>query len=127
MKKDLVLSMLLISGLSFDAWAGCKSDCKDEYESEVKSCKSLYDAPGDSDQLTKCLEKAKDKFPLALGIGTVYRCMVNNKPVFTDEPLNPSCKLQNIPIHSADPDEVARRMEENQRWAEERGEFIRAL
>jgi hypothetical protein len=123
----LILIILLLLVLSSNTWAGCKSDCKDEYESEVKFCKSSHDDPDDSDRLTKCLENAKDKFPLAAGIGTVYRCMVNNKPVFTDEQLNSSCKLLNIPAHSADPEEVARRMEENQRWAEERGGFIRAL
>lgn len=119
--------MVLLLALSFDALAGCRSDCKDEYEAEVRSCESLYDALGDSDRLTKCLENAKDRFPPALGIGTVYRCMVNNKSVFTDQQLNPSCQLLNIPVHAADPEEVARQLQEHRGRAEEHGEFIRAL
>jgi hypothetical protein len=44
------------------AWAGCKSDCKDQYESEVESCKSSYDDPEDSDDLRMCIDNAKDVY-----------------------------------------------------------------
>jgi hypothetical protein len=30
-------------------WTGCKSDCRYEYESEVESCKLMYDDPDDAD------------------------------------------------------------------------------
>ena len=42
--------------------AGCISDCKDEYDSEVESCKSQYDDPEDADDLQQCIENAKDEY-----------------------------------------------------------------
>jgi hypothetical protein len=36
-------------------WAGCKSDCRDEYDSEIESCKSQYDDPDDADELRQCI------------------------------------------------------------------------
>ena len=48
-KLALILSMVLIFyaplGNTLSAWAGCKSDCKDEYESAVQSCHSTYEDP----------------------------------------------------------------------------------
>lgn len=43
-------------------WAGCISDCKDEYDSEVESCKSQYDDPEDADDLQQCIQNAKDEY-----------------------------------------------------------------
>ncbi len=42
--------------------AGCKTDCRDNYESEVESCKMLHDDPEDSDELRQCIENAKDDY-----------------------------------------------------------------
>jgi hypothetical protein len=44
------------------AWAGCKSNCRDEYDSEVESCKLLYDDPEDADELRSCIQNAKDEY-----------------------------------------------------------------
>src|SRR5437870_899568 len=41
-------------------WAGCKTDCKTAYESEVEECHSQYDEPDDADELKQCIEEAKD-------------------------------------------------------------------
>ncbi len=49
-------------GSTSSVWAGCKSDCRDQYESEVESCKSTYDAPEDSDDLSMCIDNAKDEY-----------------------------------------------------------------
>jgi len=44
------------------AIAGCISDCRDEYASEVDSCHSQYDDPDEADDLRQCIENAKDEF-----------------------------------------------------------------
>jgi hypothetical protein len=43
-------------------WAGCISDCKDNYDSEVESCKQLYDEPDDADDLQQCIQNAKEDY-----------------------------------------------------------------
>jgi hypothetical protein len=43
-------------------WNGCKSDCRYEYESEVESCKLMYDDPDDADQLRQCIQNTKDEY-----------------------------------------------------------------
>jgi len=42
--------------------AGCVSDCKDEFDSAVESCKSMYDDPEDADDLEQCIQSAKDDY-----------------------------------------------------------------
>ena len=44
------------------AWAGCISDCKDDYDSEVESCRQLYDQPDDAEDLQQCIQSAKDEY-----------------------------------------------------------------
>jgi len=44
------------------AWAGCKSNCRDNYNSEVESCKLLYDDPDDADDLQSCIQNARDEY-----------------------------------------------------------------
>ena len=43
-------------------WAGCISDCKDDYDSEVESCKSQYEDPEDAEDLELCIQSAKDEY-----------------------------------------------------------------
>ncbi len=43
-------------------WAGCKTDCRDEYDSEIESCHLLYDEPDDSDSLKICIDNAKTEY-----------------------------------------------------------------
>lgn len=45
-----------------DCVGGCKSDCKDTYESDVEACHSTYDDPDDADDLKQCIEDAKDAY-----------------------------------------------------------------
>jgi hypothetical protein len=52
----------LIVALASPAWATCKSDCKAEYDSEVKSCNLLDDDPEDANMLKMCIDNAKDDF-----------------------------------------------------------------
>jgi len=43
--------------------AGCISDCKDEYESEIESCQLLHgDDPDDDYMLKSCIDDAKDEY-----------------------------------------------------------------
>ena len=45
-----------------NAWADCKSDCRNEYESAVKSCKEQDNDPDDADELQSCLDAAKGDY-----------------------------------------------------------------
>lgn len=56
----LLAIIILLFGQS--VMAGCKSDCKDEYESEIDSCKMMYDDPLDSDDLSMCIDDAKSTY-----------------------------------------------------------------
>jgi hypothetical protein len=43
-------------------WAGCVSDCKDEYDSAVESCKLMYDDPDEAEDLQQCVQNARDEY-----------------------------------------------------------------
>ena len=43
-------------------WAGCKTDCKMAYESEVQECHAQYEDPDDADELKQCIEEAKNTY-----------------------------------------------------------------
>ena len=60
--KRLMLPAVLLSASAAMIWAGCISDCRDEYDSAVASCKSLYDDPDDVDELRQCIQNAKDEY-----------------------------------------------------------------
>ena len=54
--------MLNLAATTALVWAGCKSDCKDTYQSDVEDCHALYDDPDDADDLKLCVEEAKDTY-----------------------------------------------------------------
>ncbi|MGZ6250184.1 MAG: hypothetical protein ACXWMC_11270 [Syntrophales bacterium] len=54
--------VLIIFGFSLKSIAGCKSDCREEYESEVESCNEMYDDPGDADMLKVCIDHAESEY-----------------------------------------------------------------
>jgi hypothetical protein len=56
------LTLALLGASSVLAWAGCISDCKDNYDSEVESCKLLYDDPDEAEELQQCIQNAKDEY-----------------------------------------------------------------
>jgi hypothetical protein len=60
--KRFILPVVLFTMSSAVTWAGCISDCKDDYNSEVESCKLLYDQPEDADDLQQCIQNAKDEY-----------------------------------------------------------------
>jgi hypothetical protein len=65
-KKSVLIMAILFAfygsfGSALFASAGCKSDCKDQYQSEVESCNSNYDDPEDADDLKMCIDDAKDE------------------------------------------------------------------
>lgn len=73
--------------------------------------------------------------PVAVDAGTVYRCLRNGQPIFTDEPDDASCKPANLQVVEPNPADVARALEKKQqqaeqerlqREAEERDAIIRA-
>ena len=56
-KVRLGLCLFLFSlFLALPTYAGCKSDCEDEYQSAKEECNSQYDEPDDSDELKSCLD-----------------------------------------------------------------------
>ncbi len=52
----------LLSCGSSPSWAGCKSDCQEDYQSEVESCKTNYEDPEDADELQMCMDDAKSEY-----------------------------------------------------------------
>jgi len=60
--KRTLLAALLFGLSSAMIWAGCKSDCRDEYDSEVESCHEQYDDPDSADELQQCIQEAKDQY-----------------------------------------------------------------
>jgi hypothetical protein len=60
--KRIVLLFVSLLASTLLVWAGCVSDCKDEYDSAVESCKSMYDDPDDADDLQQCIEGARDEY-----------------------------------------------------------------
>ena len=60
---NFVISLAVILLLYLpNAWADCKSDCRDEYESAIKSCKEQYDDPDEADELQNCLDSANGDY-----------------------------------------------------------------
>jgi hypothetical protein len=43
-------------------WAGCKSDCKEEFQSEIETCHLTYDNPEDAEDLKMCVDAAKETY-----------------------------------------------------------------
>ena len=55
--------MLLCGG---HAWADCKSDCQNDYQSEVNSCKAQFSDPDDAEDLTTCMDDARREYESCL-------------------------------------------------------------
>jgi hypothetical protein len=60
--KRFILPLVLFAMSSAMIWAGCKSDCRDQYDSAVESCKQIYDDPDDVDDLRQCIQTATDEY-----------------------------------------------------------------
>jgi hypothetical protein len=60
-KLLMILAMIILISAS-PVWAGCKSDCQDDYQSEVESCRANYDDPDDADELKICMDNAKSEY-----------------------------------------------------------------
>jgi hypothetical protein len=58
----ILIFVLILFGFTQRLIAGCKSDCKNEYESAVESCKALHDDPDDADMLKMCIDDAKSEY-----------------------------------------------------------------
>jgi len=59
--KRFIMPLIFLAASSALIWAGCISDCKDDYDSALESCKLLYDTPDDADFLQQCIQDAKDE------------------------------------------------------------------
>ena len=60
--KLLICLIIVVLLYGSNAWAGCKSDCQEEFESAVESCKTQYDDPDDADELQTCMDNAKSEY-----------------------------------------------------------------
>ena len=61
MKFLISLAAVLLLYLP-NAWADCKSDCQEGYESEIKSCKEQYADPEDAAELQACIDSANEAY-----------------------------------------------------------------
>ncbi len=57
-------AVILLCGLLSGprAWADCRSDCQEDYNSEVNSCREQFDDPDDADELKMCLNNALSEY-----------------------------------------------------------------
>jgi hypothetical protein len=58
----IALLLVLYSASAAFIWAGCKSDCKEEFQSEIETCHLTYDRPEDADDLKMCIDAAKEQY-----------------------------------------------------------------
>ena len=58
----LRIFVLINFGSSLGSMACRKSDCRDEYASEVESCKDRHDDPDDAGMLNMCLDNARREY-----------------------------------------------------------------
>ena len=56
------LTFHAILGMVLSARTACKSDCRDQYESQVEACNSTYDDPQDSEDLRTCIDNSKNDY-----------------------------------------------------------------
>ncbi len=60
---SIVLALTIAGFTISPVAAGCISDCKDEYESEVDSCKLSHgDDPDEAEDLRMCIDNAHDEY-----------------------------------------------------------------
>jgi hypothetical protein len=69
--KRWILPVILLTMSSVMIWAGCKSDCRDEYDSAIESCKSQYDDPDDADEFQQCIQDGTDEYQSVICDGDV--------------------------------------------------------
>jgi len=60
--KGVLVMVTLFGASTALIWAGCASDCRDDLDSKVASCRSLYDEPDDADDLQQCIQHAQDEY-----------------------------------------------------------------
>ena len=58
---NTVICLVLLLIFVKDALAGCKTDCKDEYESEVEDCHLIFYDSDSHEELLSCIEDAKSE------------------------------------------------------------------
>lgn len=59
---QLLAATFSLSVLSTAGEAGCKSDCREQYESDIDDCHSQYSDADDADDLQQCVQDAKDEY-----------------------------------------------------------------
>jgi hypothetical protein len=60
--KRSALPLILLAVSAVFVWAGCVSDCRDEFDAAVAHCKLMYDEPDDADDLEQCIQSARDEY-----------------------------------------------------------------
>lgn len=60
--KTIAIIIATSMFIAATAYAGCKSDCRDEYESEISTCQIMHDGPDDADDLVSCIESARSDY-----------------------------------------------------------------
>jgi hypothetical protein len=63
MRLSAMAALLMVSVLfPRFSMAGCKSDCRDQYDSARDDCVATYDDPEEADDLQMCLEEARSTY-----------------------------------------------------------------
>jgi len=57
LSRTLLMVALLLATPRFVV-AGCASDCRDDFDSEVQSCNVSWDDPDEADDLSSCIDDA---------------------------------------------------------------------
>ena len=60
---SLFIVILICGG---QVWADCKSDCQEDYQSEVNSCRSQFSDRDDAEDLAACINDARGEYESCL-------------------------------------------------------------
>jgi hypothetical protein len=58
----LLFSSIFLAQPTYAGYAGCKSDCADDYKSDKEDCINFYGEPDEADDLKMCIEDAKTAY-----------------------------------------------------------------
>jgi hypothetical protein len=66
--KVLIVFAMVVLFWAFNAQAGCKEDCDQDYKRAVEECQTTYNSPDNKqpDQLQECLDQAEADYKMCL-------------------------------------------------------------
>ena len=64
--RFLISLVIVVFLFTPHAWADCKSDGPNDYQSVVNSCRANYDDPDDAEDLRTCMDDARKEYESCL-------------------------------------------------------------